>query len=66
MNLGMKAIFFTTGILSSQILWIIFYVHMVFRGTLLEVMGGKLPCRFFSAVELKYLSGKLSAHLQPT
>lgn len=42
------------------------YVPMVFRGTLLEVMEVKLPYWFFSVVELKYLSGKLSAHLQPT
>lgn len=39
--------------------------HGLQRNTL-EVMGGKLPRWFFSAVELKYLSGKLSAHLQPT
>lgn len=54
---------FTIRILSSQILWITVYIHMVFTGTLLEVIGVKLSCWLFSAMELKSLSGKLSAHL---
>lgn len=38
---GNESSLFTVGILSSQILWIIVYVHMVFMETLLEVRGVK-------------------------
>lgn len=39
---GHEMSLFTIRILSSQILWISVYVHMVFIGRLLEVIGDKL------------------------
>lgn len=41
---GHEMSLFTIRILSSQILWITVYIHMVFIGTLLEVIGIKLSC----------------------
>lgn len=61
---GTLYVFIYLRILSSQILWITAYIHMVFIGTLLEVIGVKLSCWLFSVMELKYLSEKPSAHLQ--